>query len=257
MAKSETFSGQLSDLATRVGVECLALHTKIGALTSLTTSNKSSIIAAINEVDAAADTLNDTLNGALTRLSTVEGKAATNTSDLTTAKTNIATAQGDISDLKTALKALQDLVATKTSISDTTTVSTTTWSSSKINQTINDRNVALKAEILGGVDGAYDTLKEITDKLLGNADLIASLEAIQKGHVKFDGAQTLTEAQQTQARTNIAAAGQAAFEQAVTRITNVENKATTNANDITTLNTNLGDLTGCDFVADFETALAG
>lgn len=257
MAKSETFSGQLSDLATRVGVECLALHTKIGALTSLTTSNKSSIIAAINEVDAAADTLNDTLNGALTRLSTVEGKAATNTSDLTTTKTNIATAQGDISDLKTALKALQDLVATKTSISDTTTVSTTTWSSSKINQTINDRNVALKAEILGGVDGAYDTLKEITDKLLGNADLIASLEAIQKGHVKFDGQQNLTATQQGQARTNIGASSQTDLEQAVVRISNVETKATTNTNAINTLNTNLGDITGCDFVADFETALAG
>lgn len=257
MAKSETFSGQLSDLATRVGVECLALHTKIGALTSLSTSNKSSIIAAINEVDAAADTLNNTLNGALTRLSTVEGKAATNTSDLTTAKTNITNAQSDITALQNALKALQDVVATKTSISDSTTVSTTTWSSTKINQAINDKAVALKSEILGGVDAAYDTLKEITDKLLGNSDLLASLQSIAAGHVKFDGAQTLTSTQQSQARTNIGAASQTAHEQAVQRITAVETKATNNATAITTLNTNLGDIVNCDFVADFETALAG
>lgn len=257
MAKSDTFSGQLSDLSIRVGAECLALHTKIGALTALTTTDKSSVIKAINEVDAAADALASTLNGALTRLGAVESKASTNTSDITVAKQNISTLQGNVATLQGALNTLSALVDTKTQIDDTKTIATSTWSSTKINTAINDKAAALKSEILDGVDSAYDTLKEIAEKLEENADLIEALDKIGAGHVKFDGAQTLTSAQQTQARTNIGAASQADHETAVGRITAVENKATTNANNFSALSASLGDVTGCDFVADFEAALAG
>lgn len=51
-----------------------------------------------------------------------------------------------------------------------------------------------------------DTLKELADLIDTNKDAITALQSLAAGHVKYDGAQSLTTAQQTQARTNIGAA---------------------------------------------------
>ena len=64
---------------------------------------------------------------------------------------------------------------------------------------------ALKADILGGADAAYDTLLEIQQALQnGTSGLDAILSAVNL-RVRFDAAQTLTVAEQLQARTNIGA----------------------------------------------------
>jgi hypothetical protein len=70
----------------------------------------------------------------------------------------------------------------------------------------NDNSVdALKAEILGGADAAYDTLLEIQQLLQnGTSGLDAILSAVNN-RVRFDAAQTLTVAEQLQARINIGA----------------------------------------------------
>ena len=63
----------------------------------------------------------------------------------------------------------------------------------------------LKAAILGGADAAYDTLVEIQQLLQnGTTGLDAILSAVNV-RVRFDAAQTLTVAEQLQARTNIGA----------------------------------------------------
>lgn len=64
----------------------------------------------------------------------------------------------------------------------------------------------VKSEILGGASAAYDTLKEIEDLMKTNDGLVEALQAAK--FVKYDS-QTLTDAEKTQARTNIGAAKEA------------------------------------------------
>ncbi len=64
----------------------------------------------------------------------------------------------------------------------------------------------LKADILGGADGAFDTLKELQDALAGDASGIAALTRALESRVRFDEPQDLTVDSQAQARQNIGAA---------------------------------------------------
>ena len=63
----------------------------------------------------------------------------------------------------------------------------------------------LKTDILGGADGAFDTLKELQDALAGDASGIAALTRALESRVRFDEAQDLTVDSQAQARQNIGA----------------------------------------------------
>jgi capsid protein len=64
----------------------------------------------------------------------------------------------------------------------------------------------LKADILGGADGAFDTLKELQDALAGDASGIAALTRALESRVRHDEPQELTVESQEQARQNIGAA---------------------------------------------------
>lgn len=149
MAETKTASQQVAALAQAVGADVKNILANIGSLSALTTTQKASLVVAINEL-----------------------KAAINSIDLTAI------------------------------ISDTKTASNLTWSSSKINSAINSAVSAL----VNGAPEALDTLKELADAISTNQDAIGALQTIAAGHVKYDAAQTLTAAQQTQARTNIGAA---------------------------------------------------
>ena len=63
----------------------------------------------------------------------------------------------------------------------------------------------LKADILGGADGAFDTLKELQDALASDASGIAALTRALESRVRFDEPQDLTVDSQAQARQNIGA----------------------------------------------------
>lgn len=107
----------------------------------------------------------------------------------------------DKSSLVAAINELQAQFAGGGSIDDGQVSTGTTYSSDKIVTLL----AALKAEILGGADAAYDTLLEIQQALTdGDSGLTALLGAIND-RVRFDAAQTLTEQEQAQARANIAA----------------------------------------------------
>lgn len=67
------------------------------------------------------------------------------------------------------------------------------------------RLLALKNEILGGAGAAWDTLQELQVFIQNNQDAITSLLAAVANRVRYDAAQTLTDAQKLQARTNIGA----------------------------------------------------
>ena len=138
---------RIESLVIRVAQEFNDVRATAGNLASLSTVDKSSLVAAINELKAAV------------------------------------------------------LTATATAIDDAQVATTTTYSSNKIVALLD----ALKADILGGADAAYDTLVEIQQLLQnGTTGLDAILSAVNL-RVRFDAAQTLTVAEQLQARTNIGA----------------------------------------------------
>lgn len=164
---------QISNLATRLGTEFKTVYGDVGNLASLSTTDKASLVAAINE--------------------------------------------------------LQNLITSATSIDDSTSGGSTTYSSSKTLELI----ASLKADLLGGASSAYDTLKELADLINTDQSGIAALISSVGNKVDFESAQSLTGTQKTTALSNIGAASAA---------------------DLSTLTTNVGDTT-TNFVTTFETSL--
>ncbi len=107
----------------------------------------------------------------------------------------------DKSNLVAAINELKDAVVSSSVIDDANIAATTTYSSSKIVSLLD----ALKAEILGGADAAYDTLVEIQQLLQNGTSGLDALLVAVNNRVRFDAAQSLTVAEQLQARSNIGA----------------------------------------------------
>jgi len=100
-----------------------------------------------------------------------------------------------------AINELKNAVNASTSIDDSAITTSTTYSSSKIVGLLD----ALKADILGGADAAFDTLLEIQQAIqTGESAATALLDAVNK-RVRYDAAQALTAPEQAQARSNIGA----------------------------------------------------
>ena len=107
----------------------------------------------------------------------------------------------DKSNLVAAINELQAAVMSSAVIDDAHIAATTTYSSNKIVSLLD----ALKTEILGGADAAYDTLVEIQQLLQNGTSGLDALLAAVNNRVRFDAAQSLTVAEQLQARSNIGA----------------------------------------------------
>lgn len=249
-----TFAEQINLLATRAGTECKTLHTKIGELTSLTTTDKTSVIKAVNEVKTATTTLQSSLNELTSRVGTVEGSASTNTGNISTIQGQIATLQETVTQVESAIEAIEGQIESQTNINDKTPSNTTTYSSNKIEAVVTAAKTAVKNELLGGAGAAYDTLKELADLIQTNVSAIDALEAIAAGHVRFDAVQELDDGKKTQARTNIGAASQTELTAVSGTATQAKTTADQAASDLAALKTSLGNLS-TDFVAAFETAL--
>lgn len=124
------------------------------------------------------------------------------------AKTNIVAALNELHALIVLLESSGGAVINDASVSS----ATQTYSINKIlalmTQLTTDfgaADVALKAEILGGVGGAYDTLIEIQDKFTDlDLDLAGFLTNISN-RLRFDMAQTLTAPQKAQVCANAGA----------------------------------------------------
>lgn len=254
MATTKTQSEQMVALATRLGTELKTIKANIGTLANLKTSDQTALVAAINEVVDSVSAAQTTLNTYATRLSAVETKASTNATDIATANGNISTLQTSLQTTKNELEALKAEVEEATNIDDTTASSTTTYSSSKIASEITAAKQEVKNDLLGGAGEAYDTLKELADLIDTNKSAIDALKEVAAGHVKFDAAQTLTDEQKTQARSNIGAADASTVSGYGDRLTAVEAKASTNETNIANLTAAVGD-TSVDLVAKFEEAL--
>lgn len=154
--------------------------TTIGTLSDLTTTAKGNLIAAINEVDANTDT-NTTTMGTLTSLQT-------------SVKTSLVDAINEV-------KGQVDNINIGAVIDDqaAATVTAKTYSAQKVTELIK----TAKDEILGGAGDAYDTLLEIQQTLAGDGNAVEGVLKAVAGCVRFDKAQSLTIANQKQARDNI------------------------------------------------------
>lgn len=97
-------------------------------------------------------------------------------------------------------------LAKKVEIDDAQASGTKTYSSQKVEAQITAAKKAVKDELLNGAGEAFDTLKELGDAITVNGEAIKALQEIAKGHVKYDGVQSLDDGQKAQARANIAAA---------------------------------------------------
>ena len=254
MADTVTQSQQMVKLATRLGTELKKVYANIGTLANLKTSDQTALVAAINETVDSISAAQTTLNAYGTRLTAVEGKASTNATNIATNLASIKTLQTSLATAQADIKSLQSSIEAFSEIDDTATATDKTYSSSKIASEITAAKQAVKDDLLGGAGAAYDTLKELADLITTNQDAIKALQDLAAGHVKFDAAQSLSDAQKKQARDNIGAADAATVTSQGTRLTAVEAKATQNATDIATLKTNVGD-TSADLVSAFETAL--
>ena len=136
---------RIESLVIRVAQEFNDVRAKAGNLANLTTTDKSNLVAAINELKAA--------------------------------------------------------VVSSAVIDDAHVATTTTYSSNKIVSLLD----ALKTEILGGADAAYDTLVEIQQLLQNGTTGLDALLAAVNNRVRFDAAQTISAPEQAQARSNIGA----------------------------------------------------
>lgn len=118
-----------------------------------------------------------------TAINTVAGRVGSLAALSTTSKTSLVEALNEVKGL------IPDV---STVINDSATLTTKTWSSTKIQAQINSAITAL----LGGADASSDTLKEL-------ANQITALAQADNGLLSFTQAQTLTTAQQLQAGVNL------------------------------------------------------
>ena len=134
---------RITSLAQAIAADIKRLTTNQGTLTALTTTDKTSLVKAINE--------------------------------------------------------LKSSITNATSINDTSTSTSATWSSNKINTSINNAVSAL----VGGAGTTLDTLKELA-AALGNDANFATTIATQMGkRVRVDAAQTFTVTEQAQGCANL------------------------------------------------------
>ena len=134
---------RITELAQAIAADIKRLTTNQGTLTELTTTDKTSLVKAINE--------------------------------------------------------LKSSITNATSINDTSTSASATWSSDKINTSINNAVSAL----VSGAGTTLDTLKELADALGNDANFAATIAEQMGKRVRVDAAQTFTVAEQAQGCANL------------------------------------------------------
>jgi hypothetical protein len=184
-----TLETRIIALAQAMGTDVKALRTSIGVLSGLSTTAKTSLVAAINELASIATT-NDSEIGNLAGLTT-------------TAKTNLVAA---INEVKAALAELDlSSIIDDTALAGDTSVA---YSADKVLTLLS----TLETKILGGITPeALDTIKELADFLSDNTVAGGLVEQMSK-RVRVDAAQAFDSAMQAQGRSNIGAASAVALQ---------------------------------------------
>jgi hypothetical protein len=161
----------ISDALTRVATEIKSVRTLLNGnqadLSALTTSAKTSLVAAINELATAA-------------------AGASGIDDASTG----ASSTWSSSKIASAILGL---------INDGTPSTTQVWSS----QHTSDAIQAAVTNLLNGAPTALDTLKELADAIASDESSIGSILTGLDNRLRFDAAQTLSAPQQAQGQANL------------------------------------------------------
>ncbi|QSL67867.1 hypothetical protein [Nocardia phage P3.1] len=236
---------QLTDVITRIATEFNAHNTKMGALASLTTTDKTSLVNAINEVQSevggggGATNLGATLSATQTVITSDTGTDATipaadgtNAGVMTSAmQTKLAgiEAAADVTDAANVGSSINGTTAKTTPVgADLLALIDTEASNGLKKITVTNLAAFINAILVDTAPGTLDTLNELAAALGDDPNFATTINTALGNRVRVDtAAQGLNGTQQSNARTNIAAAGSA----------------------------DVGDTTR-NFVTDFETALA-
>lgn len=154
----ELLTAQILSLANIIGVDTNALISAIGTLSDLQTTNKTSVVAAINEVNTKASTPQES----------------------TGAQINDMAVEGALTEVWSADKVIKVLALLETNLA-----------------------TAIKDELIGGAGAAFDTFKELADAINSDPTFATTIATALNKRVRFDAAQTLTQAEKLQACTNI------------------------------------------------------
>lgn len=205
---------QVSDLATATGTAIKVERAKIGTLASLTTTEKSNLVGAINEVMAAVGSGGAIDADSITDATTV-GKAVIRAADAAAARTAIGAgtsslalgtssstakagdyqpAASNISDSTSAGRALltaANVAAQRTALS--------VYSTSEADSAISDAVDAL----VGGAPGALDTLNELAAALGDDENFSTTISTALGNRLRVDATQSLSGPQQAQGQANL------------------------------------------------------
>jgi hypothetical protein len=185
-----SLSTRLQDLAVRIGTEVKALRTLLNGnaadLGGLTTTAKSNLVAAINELDADIAALSGSSGGA------------------------------SINDGITSAAATWS--SQKIAEEDTASRSRANHTGTQASATISDFDTAVQAiadtrlqAVVGAAPEALDTLAELAAALGDDPNFAGTLTTALGNRVRVDAGQAFTAGEQAQGRSNIAAASTAAL----------------------------------------------
>jgi hypothetical protein len=204
-----TLNQRIADLAVAIGTDIKGLRNTIGVLTSLNTTDKTSIVNAINELVGVDSEIHTLIGGTGTQIAAAVGLSGSKSIKealievallISTETTNRTTAD---SGLDTRLTSVETALLTAgAQINDSAPSTTEVYSSQKVEDLV----LNLENTILGGIPlSTLDTIKELADFLTDNTVASGLVSQLAK-RVRVDAAQSFTSGEKSQARTNIDAA---------------------------------------------------
>lgn len=217
-----TLVGEVSDLAVRVATEFNTHSTRMGSLASLTTTDKDSLVDAINEVQAevgggGATNLAATLSATNTIITsdtgtdaTIPAADATNAGVMTAAmQTKLAgiEAAADVTDAGNVGSSINGATAKTTPVgADLLGLIDTEAANALKKITVTNLATFVNAILVDSAPGTLDTLNELAAALADDPNFATTINNALALRVRVDtAAQGLTGTQQSNARTNIAA----------------------------------------------------
>ena len=230
-----TLASRITDLATRIATECKSLRTLLNGnaadLSALTTTAKTNLVAAVNEIDADLDTLSTAVGAkAPTASPTFTGTPAAPTAVVNTNTTQLATTAFVLAQAGSATPAVNGTAAvgvatkfaredhvhgtdstrapvasptftgvpaapTATAGTNTTQLATTAFAMTAAANAV--------AAMINSAPAALDTLTELAAALGNDANFATTINTALGYRLRYDAAQTLTAGQITQACANL------------------------------------------------------
>lgn len=222
---TKSLSEQINDFARAVGDTCQEIKESIGELTSLHTSSKENVVAAINSLYDLTNNCPKLIQALNEALESLQGNQTSYAEDLSDARegiVNLLNMLTNFHDQFDEFVAKYNASITPSEDGSDEPSPDTFWSSQKTSDEIEKATDTLKEDLLGGADEAYDTLKEIQEFLQANDNLLEALKTVSEGHVDYTKAQNLNDTQKSQARTNIEAAKASELASLSVRVQNLQ-----------------------------------